>query len=94
MRIHGSAHVHGPQAVNTPHRNQQQPAQPSAPTRPPQTVDQLDLSPAAEFVSDARALPEIRTERVAEIRAAIEAGAYESAEKLDVALDRLLDEIG
>jgi negative regulator of flagellin synthesis FlgM len=39
-------------------------------------------------------LPEIRHERVAEIRQQIAAGTYETPEKLEVALDRLLDELG
>ena len=39
-------------------------------------------------------LPEIRTDRVAQIREALEAGTYETQEKLDIAIDRLLDEIG
>jgi len=39
-------------------------------------------------------LPEIRTDRVAQIREAIESGTYETEEKLNVAIDRLLDEIG
>ena len=36
----------------------------------------------------------IRTDRVAQIRQAIEAGTYETQDKLDIAIDRLLDEIG
>jgi negative regulator of flagellin synthesis FlgM len=45
------------------------------------------------MVSRARELPEVRAERVAEIRAQIQAGTYETADKLEVALGRLLDEI-
>ena len=36
----------------------------------------------------------VRAERVEEIRAQIEAGTYETDEKLDLALGRLLDERG
>ncbi|MDP6556758.1 MAG: flagellar biosynthesis anti-sigma factor FlgM [Pirellulaceae bacterium] len=39
-------------------------------------------------------MPDVRTDRVAELRAQIASGAYETDAKLDVALDRLLDEIG
>ena len=39
-------------------------------------------------------LPDIQTDRVAQIREAIESGTYETEEKLNVAIDRLLDEIG
>jgi len=38
-------------------------------------------------------LPEIRHEKVDEIRRQISAGSYESPEKLEVALDRLLNEL-
>jgi negative regulator of flagellin synthesis FlgM len=38
-------------------------------------------------------LPEIRYERVAEIRSQIAAGVYETPEKMEIAMDRLLDEL-
>jgi negative regulator of flagellin synthesis FlgM len=56
-------------------------------------VDQLDISPEAEMVSRVRDLPDVRTDRVAELRAQIATGIYESEAKLDVALGRLLDEL-
>jgi len=56
-------------------------------------VDQLDISPEAELVSRVRDLPDVRTDRVAELRAQIATGVYESEAKLDVALGRLLDEL-
>ncbi|HEX5105874.1 MAG TPA: flagellar biosynthesis anti-sigma factor FlgM [Pirellulaceae bacterium] len=91
MYIYGTAHVHAPQPINAPHRT----APAAAPTSSPYAggVDQLDLSPEAEFVAQARDLPEIREDRVAAIRAQIEAGTYETPEKLDIALSRMLDEI-
>ena len=65
-------------------------ARPRPPARPssPYGVDQLDLSPEAEFVAQARDLPEIREDRVAAIRAEIASGTYETPEKLDLALSR------
>jgi len=38
-------------------------------------------------------LPEIRHEKVDEIRRQIAAGAYETSEKLELALDRMLEEL-
>ncbi|MBV8128342.1 MAG: flagellar biosynthesis anti-sigma factor FlgM [Planctomycetaceae bacterium] len=38
-------------------------------------------------------LPEIRHEKVEEIRRQIAAGRYETPEKLELALDRMLDEM-
>ena len=91
MQIHGTTQVHGPQSINAPHRAQ-------APQKAAQTgyatgTDQLDISREADMVSRARELPDIRAERVAELRAAIEAGTYETADKLDIAVGRLMDEI-
>ena len=91
MYIHGTAHIHAAQPINAPHRTA--PAQ--GPTSSPYSggVDQLDISPEADFVAQTKGLPEIREDRVAQIRAQIAAGTYETPEKLDIALSRLLDEI-
>ena len=53
-------------------------------------VDQLEISAEALAIQNS---PEIRTEKVAEIREQIAAGRYETAEKIDQAVERLLDEI-
>lgn len=83
-------HLHNAQPINAPHtQNAAQPAQQTSVAE----VDQLDISREAQLVSEARELPGIRTERVAEIRSQIASGAYETDAKLDAALDRLLDEI-
>ena len=91
MYIYGTAHVHAAQPLNAPHRA----GAAQVPSSSPYTggVDQLDISPEADFVAQAKGLPEIREDRVAQIRAQIEAGTYETPEKLDMALSRLLDEI-
>ena len=91
MQIHGPTHVHGPQSINAPHRAQA--PQPSAQRSNVTGADQLDISREADMVSRVRDLPDIRADRVAEIRAAIEEGVYETDEKLDIAVGRLLDEI-
>ena len=91
MYIYGISQVHAAQPLAAPHRLA--PAQPMASPYSAAGVDQLDISPEADFVAQARELPEIREDRVAAIRAQIEAGTYETAGKLDAALSRLLDEI-
>ncbi|MCA9155884.1 MAG: flagellar biosynthesis anti-sigma factor FlgM [Pirellulaceae bacterium] len=91
MHIHGLSHVHGPQTINAPHR--------AAAAQPTQTsnyltgADQLDISYEADLVSRVHELPDIREDRVAQIRAAIESGQYETDDKLEVAVGRLFDEI-
>ncbi|MEM6799684.1 MAG: flagellar biosynthesis anti-sigma factor FlgM [Planctomycetota bacterium] len=79
---HGLQGPHGPRAKATPQ---------TAAASQPSTIDQLDISPEAAQAADAG---EVRTDRVADIRAQIAQGAYETPEKIDAALDRLLDEIG
>lgn len=92
MRIQGSTYVHGAQAINSPHRAYSS----AGASRSGATgqVDHLDISSEAQYLSQVRDLPEIRADRVASIRAQIQSGVYETDEKINAALDRLLDEIG
>lgn len=92
MQIFGPTYVHGPQSVNAPHRAAA--PQPASSAGATTGADQLDISSEANFVSQARDLPDIRADRVAEIRQAIADGVYETNDKLDLALERLLAEIG
>ena len=62
MQIHGPAHVHGPQPMSGPHRNQ--PTNPAQPASHVDHTDQLDLSPEAQHVSRVRELAEIRADRI------------------------------
>jgi anti-sigma28 factor (negative regulator of flagellin synthesis) len=90
MKIFGTTCVHGPQAIGSPHRgsatNTAQPASLSE-------VDRLDISPAGELVSQSLDGAD-RANRLAQIRAEIQAGTYETDDKLNAAVDRLLGEIG
>ena len=92
MQIYGTAHLHAAQPLNAPHRMTPAQARPSFGGN--DGVDQLDISPEADFVSQVRDLPDIRADKVAAIKAQIQAGTYETDEKMDLALSRLLDEIG
>ena len=92
MQIYGTAHIHAAQPLAAPHRTP--PAQAAPSTCETYGVDQLDISPEADFVSQVRDLPDVRTDKVAAIKAQIQAGTYDTDEKLDIALSRLLDEIG
>ena len=55
--------------------------------------DHVEISPLGQMLDGISQLPEIRQERVEEIRRQIAAGAYETPEKLELALDRLLEEL-
>ena len=92
MQINGPTQIHGAQSINAPHRVAAPNA--SAPSDSQTTVDQLDISREADLASRIQDVPDVRADKVAEIRAKIDAGAYETDDKLDIAVSRLLDEIG
>ena len=57
------------------------------------TTDQIDISSEAQMLAGMNDTAGIRAERVSAIRQQIETGQYETAEKLDAAVERLLDEL-
>jgi negative regulator of flagellin synthesis FlgM len=92
MQIYGPTHLHGAQPLNAPHslRN----AQPAARAEEASFKDSVEISDAGRLAGQMSQIPDIRQNRVNEIRAQIAAGTYETDAKMNVALDRLLDEIG
>ena len=92
MQVHGPSHIHGAQSLNGPHLSRM--GQASAPSQNTTIRDELQLSPMGQLLDKVHELPDIRSDLVARIRAEIAAGTYETEEKLQVALERLLDEIG
>lgn len=92
MQIHGPSHVHGAHGVKGPHQNRG--AAPSQAAAQPTSGDQLEISPAAEAAINAADKGGFRADLVERVRNEIESGTYESPDKLDAALDRLLNEIG
>ena len=96
--------IYGPYRVSTTQTNpatqRSQPAKPAdvAPKSSAAPVDQLDLSRSADVnrlgvTNQVAGGGEIRIDRVAELRRQIADGSYETPEKLDAALDRLLDQL-
>lgn len=92
MEIYGPHRVHGAQPIGPPHGVRPEPMQRPSSAEPIQ--DELTISEAAQALEQLRQSSEIRADLVARIRAEIAAGTYETQEKLEIALDRLLDEIG
>jgi len=92
MQVFGPTQVHGPHAINSPHATQGTKSPELA--RPSSAGDEVQISAAAQLIDKLSEVPEIRAGRVAELRAQIAAGTYESADKVDGAIERLLDEIG
>lgn len=99
MEISSNFNVSGLQALGSASRAKGSNAASAAPEASSLApVDQLDLSPEAQSLGQAtgadQASSDIRTDKVASIRRAIADGSYDTPEKLDAALDRLLDVIG
>jgi len=65
-----------------------------AETAPPsdRLGDQVELSDRALLLSRLRELPDVRQDLVDQVRSAIERGEYETPEKLDAAIEKLLTE--
>ncbi len=56
-------------------------------------VDKLEISPEAQVMGAQATASDVRADRVADIRAQIAKGDYETTDKLDAAVGRLLNEI-
>ena len=91
MQIFGPANVQNTRAITESIKTNA--AQPTTNPISIDTVDQLDISREAQYLMQVHGAPDIRTERVADIRSQIESGRYESGDKLNVAVDRLFDEL-
>lgn len=92
MQVYGPAHLHGPQPVSAPHTSRV--SQPAASRESFPIRDEVQISDAARMIEQAHQAPDIRQDRVQAIRAQIASGTYETPAKMDVAVSRLLDEIG
>jgi len=92
MQIYGPSQLQGTQPIQAPQTDRV--AEPQTGGVAPHQGDQVEISDAARLASQLSDVPDIRHERVAEIRASIAEGTYDTEAKLDVAVDRLLDEIG
>lgn len=65
-----------------------------APAGPVAPRDEVDISAVGKMLDEASRVPGVREQRLAEIKSAIEAGTYETPEKLQIALARMLEQIG
>lgn len=89
FRVSTSAPVSGPQRLQP-----QKSAEPTSSASSSGPVDKLDISNHVNRLdsTSATSSSDIRVDRVAELRRQIASGNYETPEKLDVALNRFLDE--
>ena len=85
MQIRRTTTVQNTNAVNLQTRNKTTSAQSGAQL----PVDQLDISTEAQLM---QSTGHVRADRVANIRAEIANGQYETSEKINSAVERMLDE--
>ncbi|MGE5191400.1 MAG: flagellar biosynthesis anti-sigma factor FlgM [Deltaproteobacteria bacterium] len=77
--------VNRPETTSGPEKSQA-----VGPTTP---KDEVEISAVGKMLDDASRTPGIREQRLAEIKAAIEAGTYETPEKLELALNRMIEQL-
>ena len=63
-------------------------------TRPESPRDEVDISEASRMFDQLSQSSNVRAERLAQIKAEIDAGTYETPEKLEAALSKLFGEVG
>ena len=55
--------------------------------------DSVELSPNAQLLAKMAALPDVRIDLVNQIKSEIEAGTYETEDKISAAIDNLADDL-
>jgi negative regulator of flagellin synthesis FlgM len=93
MDVSSSGSVGGAVPIRPTFLSPSQSVSPSAPSGLEAPQDEVELSDAARMLDRIQSDPQVRAERLAEIRAAIVAGTYETPEKMALAIERLLSEI-
>ena len=88
MKIGGTNGVNGPQPISPRGAGGGQP-------KPPEGVpsgDRVEISDVARLSEAILRIPDVRAEKVARAQEMIASGQMDTPERMDVALDRLLDE--
>ncbi|MBI4586690.1 MAG: flagellar biosynthesis anti-sigma factor FlgM [Planctomycetes bacterium] len=57
-------------------------------------VDRVEISDLARFKALLKEVPEVRLDRIEEIRAQIDAGIYETPDRIAITVDKILEELG
>ena len=88
MQIRPTSNIQTSSAINLQTQNTSAGAQSSG-TIP---VDQLEISAEAQMIGQSNG--DVRADRIADIKAQIASGQYETSAKMDVAMSRLFEAIG
>jgi anti-sigma28 factor (negative regulator of flagellin synthesis) len=82
--VGGPGRIHGPNKISR--------ITPSTTTSGAASADKVQLSQKAGMVSKALAMPQVRTERVAEVKKLIESGRFDTDTRLEGALKKFVME--
>ena len=91
MQIYGATSAHGPHSVNRAHLEQAQ--APQGTNTLEQPSDEVEISEMAQVLESMATSSDVRQDRIDAIRQQIADGTYETDEKLNGAIERLLDDI-
>lgn len=88
--------IQGPQKISGVGRVEGRRIERTRPPQEPQTAkppDTVEISPVGRYLDVISQIPEIRQERVDEIKRAIENGEYVTDERIRATVDRILEEL-
>ena len=88
MQIYGATQLHGAQSLQGPHWNRS-----TTPASSTQAADTVEFSAAAEAALSATDGGDFRADLVARVKAQIADGTYDTADKMAMAFDSMLDEM-
>lgn len=90
--INGINSYVGPRAVGPAAAAKAGNTQPTKAAEASAGQDRVEISRMAHYLSLVADMPEIRTDKVLQVRQALENGAYDTDSRLSAAVDRFLDE--
>ncbi len=61
--------------------------------QPTEDVERVETSEVAKLAAKVRQIPPVREELIEQIKAEIDAGNYENPHRIEVAVERLMDEL-
>ena len=93
MAVNGPGSVQNSFPIKPTQSTSTPPVQKSTETKPIATNDELEISSTGKMLEHLNQSSEVRAERLAQIEAAIEAGEYETPEKLEIALKKMIAEV-
>ncbi len=88
INVHGIHHAVAPQAAEPVARIAAR-----APAEPLGANDVIEISAAARLAAKVHVLPEVRADLIARVKVEIENGTYETPERLEGTVNKLMEEL-